>query len=82
MQQWQKLLAQGIEIPQPQQQILDDLQAFAKPNKRDGHEVIIMMDANSPIDDSTIKTFMEELNLYDLMADYLPATPPNTYQRG
>ena len=41
-----------------------------------------MMDANSPIDDSAIETFMEELNLYDLMADYLPATPPNTYQRG
>jgi hypothetical protein len=26
--------------------------------------------------------FMEALNLWDLMADFLPATPPTTYQRG
>ena len=82
MQQWRKLRAQGVELPQPRQQTLDDLVTFAKPYVSKGHEVLIMMDANSPITDDTMDAFMEHLNLYDLMADYLPDTPPKTYQRG
>ena len=82
MQQWRKLRAKGIELPQPRQQVLDDLQAFAQPYETAGHEVIIMMDANAPIDAKAIEDFMEALNLHDLMEDYLPETPPKTYQRG
>jgi hypothetical protein len=55
---------------------------FAAPYEAAGHEVIIMIDANSPIEDTALETFMNALNLYDLMAEYLPNTPPSTYQRG
>jgi hypothetical protein len=41
-----------------------------------------MMDANDPIDSTPMDKFMDELDLWDLMEDYLPATPPLTYQRG
>jgi L-alanine-DL-glutamate epimerase-like enolase superfamily enzyme len=80
MQQWQQLQNMGIEQPKPRQQILDDLTDFAAPYEAAGHEVIIMIDANSPIEDTALETFMNALNLYDLMAEYLPDTPPSTYQ--
>ena len=35
-----------------------------------------------PTTDPVMEAFMEALHLHDLMADYLPDTPPNTYQRG
>ena len=82
MQQWRQLRSQGIEIPKPRQQTLDDIVAFAKPYESQGNEVIIMMDANSPTTDPAMEACMEALNLHDLMADYLPDTPPKTYQRG
>ena len=82
MQQWRRLRAQGIENPNPRQQMLDDLLTFAKTHEGAGNEVIIMMDANARIDDPDIDKFMDELNMYDLMADYLPDTQPPTYQRG
>jgi hypothetical protein len=82
MQQWRKLRAKGIEIPKPRQQTLDDIVAFAKPYETQGNEVIIMMDANSPTSDPAMEAFMDALSLHDLMADYLPDTPPKTYQCG
>ena len=82
MQQWRSLRSQGIEIPKPRQQVLDDLITFIKPHEAKGNEVIIMMDANSPTTDPAMEEFMDALKLHDLMADYLPATPPKTYQRG
>jgi hypothetical protein len=76
MQQWRKLRAQGIEIPQPRQQILDDLRDFMTPHVTNGHEVIVMMDANSPSNDDAITQFTDATGLYDLMADFLPDNPP------
>jgi hypothetical protein len=82
MQQWRRLRAQGIENPNPRQQMLDDLSVFIKPHEAASNEVIIMMDANARINEPAIETFMDDLNLYDLMTDYLPDTHPTTYQRG
>ena len=62
--------------------MLDDLSAFIKPHEAAGNKVIIMMDANARIDEPAIETFMDDLNLYDLMTDYLLDTHPTTYQRG
>jgi hypothetical protein len=41
-----------------------------------------MMDANDPIGSSAMYKFMVETNLCNLMADFLPPTPPKMYQRG
>jgi hypothetical protein len=58
------------------------LQHFIIPWIQDGHEIIVMMDANSPANDTTIKAFLKTTKLHDLMAAYLPDPPPTTYQRG
>ena len=46
------------------------------------NEVIVMIDANSPNDDTTITQFLDTYGLFDLMHDYLPDRQPPTYQRG
>jgi hypothetical protein len=75
---------QGIDKnPNPWQQMLDDLATFVKPHVQEaGNEILIMMDANNPINSYPMDEFMDALDLWGLMADYLPATPPTTYQRG
>jgi hypothetical protein len=78
MQQWRKLRERGIEGPRPRQQTLDDLTEFLKLYEKDGNEIIVMMDANDPITSTAMDTFLDDLNLCDLMADYLPPNPPST----
>ena len=46
MQQWRKLRAHGIETPNPRQQVLDDLTNFMSPLATDGHEILLLLDAN------------------------------------
>jgi hypothetical protein len=82
MQQWTKLRSQGVEHPNPRQQILDDLTEFARPHVQAGNEILLMMDANDTLDSKPMDKFMDELELWDLMEDHLPAAPPTTYQRG
>ena len=82
MQQWRKLRNDECDNPNPRQQTLEALQAFITPRLQDGHEIIIMTDANSPANDTAIEAFLEATELHDLMAAYLPDPPPPTYQRG
>jgi hypothetical protein len=82
MQQWRKLRAQGIEHPNPRQQMLDDLKAFIQPHVNDGHEVIVMLDANSSTQETNFAQFIDDSGLHDLMATYLPDVHPPTYQCG
>jgi hypothetical protein len=82
MQQWRRLRASGINNPNPRKQFLLDLAAFVKPYETASNEILIMLDANDTIDSPPMDQFMDELNLCDLMSDFLPSTPPTTYQRG
>ena len=82
MQQWRQLKATGIEEPNPRQQLLDDLTQFISDREAEGHEIILMMDANSPIEEPAIHAFMDANNLHDLMEEFLPDEPPPTYKRG
>jgi hypothetical protein len=79
MQQWRKLQEKGIDDPQPRQQTLDDLTEFLKPYKQAGNEILVMINANNPITSAAMDIFLDGHNLCDLMADYLPGTPPTTY---
>jgi hypothetical protein len=81
MQQWRKLRDQGINDPKPRQQLLDDLCAFLKPHEQAGNKILLMMDANDPIGSLAMDKFMNETNPCNLMANFLPPTPPKTYQR-
>jgi hypothetical protein len=82
MQQWRQLCKLVIDNPNRRQQMLDDLATFLKPHKQAGNEVIFMMDANDTIDSHPMDEFMDSIDLWDLMADFLPPTPPPTYHRG
>jgi hypothetical protein len=82
MQQWRKLRAHGIANPQPCQWTLNNQFKFASPYKKARHEILITIDANSPVTDARMEKSIDQLNLHDLMAAYLPEIPPTTYQRG
>jgi hypothetical protein len=41
-----------------------------------------MADANSPVHDDAIDDFLQQLNMHDMTAPFLPDDPPPTYQRG
>jgi hypothetical protein len=41
-----------------------------------------MVDANSPVHDDNIDDFLQQLNIHDLTAPFLPDNPPPTYQCG
>jgi hypothetical protein len=81
MQQWWKLRDQGMDDPKPRQQLLDNLCAFLKPHEQAGNKILLMMDANDPIGSLAMDKFMSETNPCNLMADFLPPTPPKMYQR-
>jgi hypothetical protein len=66
MQQWRKLQTQGIADPQPRQQTLDDITAFLQPHVHAGNEILMMIDANDPIESTSMDRFMDGLNLCDL----------------
>ena len=44
----------------------------------EGNEVIVMIDANSSSDDTTIIQFLDTHGLFDLMINYLPDWQPPT----
>jgi hypothetical protein len=76
MHQWRKLRDQGINDPKPWwQQLLNDLITFLQPHEQAGNKILLMMDANDPIGSSAMDKFMDEMNLCNLMADFLPSTP-------
>ena len=82
MQQWRKLTSAGVPNPNPRQQFLHDLGHFIQAHITEGNEVIVMINANSPNNDTTITQFLDTYGLFDLMHDYLPDQQPPTYQHG
>jgi hypothetical protein len=80
MQQWGKLCEQGIDDPNPRQQILDDLATLVKPHvQASNNKTLIMMDANDPIDSRPMDEFMDALDLWGGLHGRLPPrhTPNN-----
>jgi hypothetical protein len=82
MQQWRKQRDQGINDPKPRQQLLDDLFKFLQPYEQARNEILLMIDANDSIGSSSMNKFMDETNLCNLMAHFLPPTQPKMYQHG
>jgi hypothetical protein len=82
MQQWRQLRFDGTELPNPRQRTLNALQEFILLLTHDNNEVIVMVDADPPVHDNAIDTFLQETNMHDLTTPFLPDDPPPTYQRG
>ena len=82
MQQWHQLQSDGTEHPNPRQRTLTALREFILPLTQGNHEIIVMMDANSPANDDAIENFFQHTNLHDVTAPFLPDAPPLIYQCG
>ncbi len=64
------LLLEQLDDPHicPRQQLLDDLADFVDARIGDGHEVLLMIDANEDLEEAgPWKDFVERCNLYDLL---------------
>ena len=87
MQEYQALLENGVESPNPRQQILDDLEADIHATREDGEtEIIVCIDANESTRKegvSKLKLFRENTGLEDIhgyLHSDLEETP--TYAEG
>ncbi len=71
------------QIINPRQQFLDDLADFVGMKIGEGHEIILMLDANKDLDESgPWKEFNERCNLYDLMERQKDDNPIPASQEG
>ena len=73
MQQWDHMIAQGIENPDPKKQFLTDLEAFINKLRKKGESIILAVDANEPLVDPArpekttgIRKLLQKCNLTDV----------------
>ena len=73
MQQWDHMLATGIEHPDPKQQFIKDLEEFINKSRKKGESIILALDANEPLTDAArpgkmtgIRKLLRNCNLTDV----------------
>jgi exonuclease III len=82
-QQWLMLRQQQETNPNPKQKFYADLTQTIQALERANHDVIVMMDANSPITRNTHMTkLLEKTTLVDIHSNKHGSDPPTTYKRG
>ena len=82
MQQIRLLKQQGITNPNPRQQVLDDLDTLLSQWSDDKHDIILMMDANSNLQDGSLTKVINKHKLNDALGNRHGHTQPATYARG
>jgi hypothetical protein len=82
MQQYVAMREQGIKKPDPRNQILSDISDILMEWGQKGYRPLVLMDANSTVEDPHIQEFMEQHGLEDLIPATNPGKPPSTYARG
>lgn len=82
MQQIRLLKQQNIRNPNPRQQVLDDLDTLLKQVNKEKDDVIIMMDANSDLQDGALTKILHKHKLYDALGSKHGHNQPSTYARG
>eukprot|EP00978_Attheya_sp_CCMP212_P003376 scaffold6986_cov35-Attheya_sp.AAC.1 len=81
-QQMRLLRQRGINNPNPRKQWCDDLLALVETWIAEGAEVLIMADANSPLNDKGFGSFVARSKLYDILGAKHGMNSPSTYLRG
>eukprot|EP00978_Attheya_sp_CCMP212_P003230 scaffold6619_cov36-Attheya_sp.AAC.2 len=81
-QQMRLLRQRGINNPNPRKQWCDDLLASVETWIAEGAEVLIMADANSPLNDKGFGSFVARSKLYDILGAKHGMNSPPTYLRG
>jgi hypothetical protein len=82
MQQYVAMREAGIKEPDPRNKILEDISDLLLEWGQKGYHPLVLMDANSTVEDPKLKDFMESHGLTDIIADTNPGEPPSTYARG
>lgn len=82
MVQLTSLREQGIECPDPRNQVLADVTDVITEWKQKGYHPLVMGDFNADLDDKDFAEFVDVNNLHDLIGESNEGTPPSTYSRG
>lgn len=82
MREYTAMRESGIKKPDPRNCILDDISDLLLEWGQKGYHQLVLMDANSKIDEKNLSEFIERHGLHDLVAELNPGTPPSSYARG
>ena len=82
MQQIRLLKQQGITNPNPRQQVLDDLDKMLQQWQDENNDIILMMDANSNLQDRALTQVLHKHKLNDALGIHHGYNQPPTYARG
>ena len=77
-----KMRQDGIEYPDPRNSIFEAMSNIIDTWGDKGFHPLIMMDANSTLEDKNLSEFIQEHSLIDLINDSNEGEPPSTYSRG
>jgi hypothetical protein len=80
--QWKELRRMGYKNPDPRNIVLDDVSAMLHEWGDRGYHPLVLMDANSDIDERNLNRFIQQHGLLDLLTHVNDGTPPRTYTRG
>ena len=80
----QRLLAKNHQHTKNPQKAFDaDMAGMVKKQKTEGNPVLLLLDANTPINSPEMKRFMKQTGLKNVFTALHPMTPPpSTYDRG
>jgi hypothetical protein len=81
MREWGMLRGEGIKEPDPRLMILHSISEILQEWGNRGYHPLVMMDANGEMDDTQLADFIQEHDLYDLIAETNEGEAPRTYQR-
>jgi hypothetical protein len=82
MREYTSMREAGIEKPDPRNSILDDISDLLLEWGQKGYHPLVLMDANSTMDERNMAEFTKRHGLHDLISDLHPGDPPPTYGRG
>ena len=82
MVQLTELREQGIENPDPRNQVLSDVTDLITEWSQKGYHPLVMGDFNADITDKQLANFFAANNLHDLIGECNDGDPPSTYARG
>ncbi|KAL7506238.1 hypothetical protein ACHAXN_003506 [Cyclotella atomus] len=80
MREWEMLRREGDTSPDPRLSVLEAISEVLQEWGNRGYHPLVMMDANGELDEEQLKNFVQEHELYDLIAETNKGPAPRTYQ--
>ena len=80
MREWEKLRQEGETNPDPRLSVLEAMSETLHEWGNRGYHPLVMMDANGELDEEQLRDFVQEHDLFDLIAETNEGPAPRTYQ--